>query len=179
MLHRDAHQTPRAARAAVPALTRLGAIALAAAAAVLMWAAPASATPDYPFAIDAALGVTCPRPNSRCLICHTTARGGQRTAEQPFAQSLKPYGLVRGEEGGVLMTALMQLPDDTDSDGDGVADKDELEGCGNPSGPELGFGPEYGCDGAHLAPVGGAARSVPVVLLSLAIAAVFVRPRRR
>jgi hypothetical protein len=136
----------------------------------------ARATPEYPFVLDAALETSCPRPLSRCLICHTTARGGQRTAVQPFAESLRDYGLTRGGDGTALQSALLALPDETDSDEDGVTDKDELVDCGNPSGEELGIGPEYGCDGAHLARV--ARSEAPLVLVALGVAGLVLRRRR-
>ena len=139
-----------------------------------MWPSLAGATPEYPLVIDNVLEVTCPRPNSRCLICHTTARGGQRTAEQSFVRELD--GLTRGKDPGALSEALRELDEDVDSDGDGVGDKEELRGCGNPSGEELGFGPEYGCDGAHLARE--ARGDAPLLLLATLLAGLFVRPRR-
>jgi hypothetical protein len=128
--------------------------------------------------LDASLQLAdpCPRPLSRCLICHTTARGGQRTAEQLFAITLRDYGLTRGNEGAALENALALLPEDTDSDGDGEPDKEELRGCGNPSGEELGIGPEYGCDGAHLAR--DLPSDAPLMLMALGAAAVLVRRRR-
>lgn len=135
----------------------------------------AHATPDYPLVIDATLEVSCPRPLSRCLICHTTARGGQRTAVQPLAQALRSYGLTRGNDVGALRGALQSLPEDAESDGDGVPDKEELRACGNPSGEELGFGPEYGCDGARLAP--HAPPDLPLAVVAAGVAAVIVRRR--
>lgn len=151
------------------------------AASLLISAVPgaALATPEYPGVIDGALQLAepCPRPLSRCLICHTTARGGQRTAEQLFAITLRGYGFTRGNEGTALQNALAMLPEATDSDGDGESDKDELRACGNPSGEELGIGPEYGCDGAHLArELPGDA---PLMLIALGVAGVIVRRRRR
>jgi hypothetical protein len=146
--------------------------------ALLVLAVPsvAVATPEYPQVIDATLGVSCPRPLSRCLICHTTARGGQRTAEQLFAQALKDYGLARGREGSTLQNALRMLPDETDSDEDDVPDKEELRVCGNPSGEELGIGPEYGCDGAHLAP--DSSSDTPQLLVALGVLLMVARRRR-
>lgn len=150
-------------------------------AALLISAVPskALATPEYPGVIDGSLQLPepCPRPLSRCLICHTTARGGQRTAEQLFAITLRDYGLTRGNEGAALQNALAMLPEATDSDGDGESDKDELRGCGNPSGEELGIGPEYGCDGAHLAR--DLPSDAPLMLIALGVAGVVVRRRRR
>ena len=111
----------------------------------------AHATPEYPLVIDTTFGTECPQL-TRCLICHTTARGGQSTARQPFARTLGRYGLNRGRDSGALQAALMALPDTTDSDSDGDPDLEELMVCGNPSGEDLGSGPQYGCDGAQLVP---------------------------
>jgi hypothetical protein len=124
-------------------------IALASAAAI--GAREAHATPEYPLVIDTTFGTECPQL-TRCLICHTTARGGQSTARQPFARTLGRYGLNRGRDSSALQAALMALPDTTDSDNDGDPDLEELMVCGNPSGEDLGSGPQYGCDGAQLVP---------------------------
>ena len=125
--------------------------ALAAAAAAAVGARDAGATPEYPLVIDTTFGTECPQL-TRCLICHTTARGGQSTARQPFARTLGRYGLNRGRDSSALQAALMALPDTTDSDDDGDPDLQELMVCGNPSGEDLGSGPQYGCDGAQLVP---------------------------
>lgn len=158
---------------------RLACVALAA----WTWSAPALATPEYPSVIDITLSVggntvRCPNPQSRCLICHTTARGGEGTAEQAFALQLGEFGLNRGNDASTLRTALGRLSETEDSDGDGTPDKEELRACGNPSGDSLGGGPEYGCDGAQLAPVtvqppGG------LGLLAFGVAALLVRLGRR
>lgn len=140
-------------------------------------AGDARATPEYPLVLDATFGTSCPNPNSRCVICHTSSRGGQATAVRPFATTLKGLGLNRGRDVGALQAALAMLPDTTDSDDDGAPDKDELMMCGNPSGDDLGAGPEYGCDGAHLARL-PASDDAPLALLSLLIASVIVRRRR-
>lgn len=137
----------------------------------------ALATPDYPLVLDATFGTQCPNPNSRCVICHTSARGGQATAVRPFATTLRPLGLTRGRDIGALQAALAALPDTTDSDDDGAPDKEELMMCGNPSGEDLGVGPEYGCDGASLAPA-RVGSDAPLGLLSLLVAATIVRRRR-
>lgn len=127
------------------------ALSLAFVAAAAIAARDADATPEYPLVIDTTFGTECPQL-TRCLICHTTARGGQSTARQPFARTLSRYGLNRGRDSGALQAALMALPDTTDSDDDGDPDLQELMVCGNPSGEDLGSGPQYGCDGAQLVP---------------------------
>ncbi|HTV24970.1 MAG TPA: hypothetical protein VMG12_40030 [Polyangiaceae bacterium] len=142
-------------------------------------AADAHATPEYPLVLDNFFQTSCPNPNSRCVICHTSSRGGQATAVRPFAQTLRPLGLNRGRDVAALQGALAALPDTTDSDEDGAPDKEELMMCGNPSGDDLGAGPEYGCDGAHLAPLPARSSDAPVALLSLFVASVIVWRRRR
>jgi hypothetical protein len=139
----------------------------------------AQATPEYPLVLDATFGTSCPNPNSRCVICHTSARGGQATAVRPFARTLRGYGLSRGRDPGLLQQALALLPDATDSDDDGTPDKEELMVCGNPSGEDLGAGPEYGCDGAHLsARLPSPNDDAPLALVALLVAGAIVRRRR-
>jgi uncharacterized protein (TIGR03382 family) len=151
--------------------------------AVWTWSGPALATPEYPSVIDAVLSmgaptpVRCPNPQSRCLICHTTSRGGEGTAEQAFALQLGEYGLNRGNDSGTLRSALGRLSETEDSDGDGTPDKEELRACGNPSGDSLGGAPEYGCDGAQLVPVTEAPGGVG--LLAFGVATLLVRLGRR
>lgn len=134
-------------------------------------------TPEYPVAVDIIIGTSCPYPNSRCLMCHTTARGGQGTASQPFALELRDYGLNRGRDAALLQAAMTALPDAQDSDRDGEPDKEELSRCGNPSGEDLGIGPEYGCDGARLAPHAGSGESALFGVV-LAIGALALARRR-
>jgi hypothetical protein len=138
-------------------------------------AGEAHATPEYPLVLDMTFGTSCPNPNSRCVICHTSARGGQATAVRPFARTLRRYGLNRGRDAGLLQQALMQLPDTTDSDDDGTPDTEELMLCGNPSGGDLGAGPEYGCDGAQLVAPSSSPGDAPLALISLFVASVIVR----
>jgi hypothetical protein len=107
----------------------------------------AAASENYPAIIDRQTGVQCPRPLTRCRICHDSAAGGEGTANQPFALALKMnYGLSGGKAGRELARALQNLPDDLDTDEDGTPDLEELAGCMNPSGPELSAGPGYGCN---------------------------------
>jgi len=123
---------------------------------VLAMTSLARATPQYPAALDAELmlAVGCPDPLSRCLICHTTAAGG-KTAFQAFALTLRDNGFYRPNDPNGLRATLrlLALPaNNPDSDGDGVTDLDELRQCRNPSGGEFDSVPEYGCDGARVAP---------------------------
>jgi hypothetical protein len=108
----------------------------------------ARASENYPAIVDRQLGVECPRPIARCRICHDSAAGGEGTANQLFALTLKmDYGLSGGKAGRELAAALQMLPDELDTDGDGTPDKEELMTCMNPSGPELSEGPGFGCVG--------------------------------
>lgn len=134
-------------------------------------AAPALASGNYPAALERFSGIDgrCPRRQQRCLICHSTAAGGEGTADQPFAQTLEELvGFSDGEAARRLNDALIELRDelpeldtngdgvaDVDSDGDGISDLDELAACMNPSGEEFSDPPAFGCDGAHLAPLSG------------------------
>jgi len=94
------------------------------------WLGLAQATPEYPSVIDATLGVSCGQPASRCLICHTTARGGQGTAEQAFVRYLgDTFNFNRGHDANALRSALTRLDATHDSDGDGEPDKQELLDC--------------------------------------------------
>lgn len=141
----------------------------------------ASATPEYPVVLDSFLRMRDPSHTdcdqlTRCLICHTTTRGGQATAVRSFAQTLRRYGLTRGRDASTLLSALAQLPATTDSDDDGFSDIDELTICGNPSGADIGSGPQYGCDGAQLVPARSA--DLPLALLALVAAGWIVQLRR-
>jgi hypothetical protein len=172
MIFIEATPHRRRARVSTP---RRWAAALVTAVLVPCAARDALATPEYPLVIDATFGTDCPQL-SRCLICHTSAKGGQSTAVQPFAQTLRRYGLARGHDGGALQAALAALPAMTDSDADGTPDKDELMACGNPSGDDLGDGPEYGCDGAHLA--ARLPEDAPLGVIALLVAGLIVRRRQ-
>jgi hypothetical protein len=141
----------------------------------------AAATPEYPIVLDSYLRMRDPSHTNcdqltRCLICHTTTRGGQATAVRPFASTLRMYGLNRGRDSAALLSALAQLPPMTDSDDDGLADIDELTICGNPSGADIGSGPQYGCDGAQLVPARSA--NLPLAFLALVAAGLIVQLRR-
>jgi hypothetical protein len=149
--------------------------------AIASWLGTAAATPEYPGVIDATVGMSCGAPASRCLICHTTARGGQGTAEQPFVRHLRTLGLTHGHDASALRNAINLLDENWDSDGDTEPDKKELRECGNPSGDDLGAGPEYGCDGAQLVTAAAARRSSSSALgvLALGLAGVLVHFARR
>ena len=128
----------------------------------------AQASPNYPDIIDMQLGTDCASP-TRCLICHISAAGGEGTAKKPFAVTLQSYGLSKGKSGRQLTMALMGLPDDVDSDGDGTTDKEEMLTCRNPSGAEISEGPGFGCGAELVAPPSGT--DGPLLLISLGASA--------
>lgn len=138
---------------------------------------PASASPNYPAILDRQEGVDCPRPLTRCLICHDTAAGGEGTANRPFARALvEDYGLSGGKAGRELAMAIERLPDDVDTDGDGTPDQEELALCMNPSGGELSEGPGFGCSLRVLAQQERPEPSAPWLLVP---ALLVLRCRRR
>jgi len=151
---------------------------LSAAAACLQLEARASE--NYPAILDRQLGVECPRPIARCRICHDSAAGGEGTANQLFALTLKmDYGLSGGKAGRELAMALQMLPAELDTDGDGAPDKEELMSCMNPSGPELSEGPGFGCVG-QLAPASPhTSLSGSLAVLSLGLSWVLMRSAAR
>lgn len=142
---------------------------------------PAAASDNYPAIMDRQLGVECPRPLTRCLVCHTTASGGEGTAIQPFAETLRLYGAREGRAGRELALALAALPAEVDTDADGSPDQEELARCGNPSGAELGVGPGFGCGGASIAglPKSGTGRAAGAACWGLLLAAVWRRGASR
>lgn len=157
---------------------RLGrwAAALALGAVVPCGLAPSAAgSENYPAILDRQKGVDCPRPLTRCLICHDSAAGGEGSANRPFARALvEEYGLSGGKAGRELAMAIERLPDDVDTDGDGTPDQEELGLCMNPSGGELSEGPGFGC-GLREPP----RRSGPIAAWLLVPALAVVRRRSR
>src|SRR5688572_26556632 len=147
---------------------------------VLALTSLARATPQYPAALDAELLTDCPDPLSRCLICHTTAAGG-KTAFQPFALTLRDNGFYRPNDPNGLRATLrlLALPaNNPDSDDDGVTDLDELRQCRNPSGGEFDSVPEYGCDGARVAPPSDRWGMAAALLLTSILGGALVRRAR-
>lgn len=123
--------------------------------ALLFWAGPAFARPEYAEGIQKQLDLDCTPP---CWLCHATANGGD-TPNKPFALSMVRAGLTaKGPEAAIQ--AILDAKGtamDVDSDGDGKNDAQELKDQTNPNihpdnGDEtLSCGPAYGC-GARVAP---------------------------
>lgn len=129
------------------------------------------ATSEFPAVIADVSGMPC---TPTCNICHGSAGGGGPMATE-FGMALADCGMHAGDAAS-LRDALGTLESDgTDSDGDGVADLDELAAGSDPSGgPEFcaGPAPTYGCV-SHL-------RSAPAGALAiLAMAAAILRRQRK
>ena len=143
-------------------------------------AAPASATPNFPAAIQSDLMLSAA---PACTICHSTNAGGEGTVTQPFGISMRAAGLVQYDVASLDAALATLKKNETSSVGDGVPDITKLEEGKDPNVPLNGsFGPvepSYGC-GATVAgrPLPGAS-AVWSVVGGLGLAIVLARVRRR
>jgi hypothetical protein len=110
-----------------------------------------------------------------CTLCHAD----EGSVSTPFGRALVQRGLV-GKDPGTLSAALDRMrADGTDSDGDGAEDLDELSWGRDPNVPDLPSEPEvppptYGCAMRR-----DSARDRPSMVVSLALAVLYSRRRRR
>ena len=149
--------------------------------AVALFSGEASASEGYPAALreDLALGYA-----PACTLCHAGADdAGMPAADTPFARSMMARGLLGGDDLASLASALSAMRrDDTDSDGDGATDLDELSWGGDPNTPDLPAGtseesaePRYGCAvSPETSP-----RESPRAFVGLLMAAAYVAVRRK
>ncbi len=110
----------------------------------LLTAAGAHASHDYPRQIHDkySLGYT-----PECTMCHATNECGTGTVVTDFGLALIAFG-AKGKDAASLDDALdADSIRHWDSDGDGMADIDEVAHGTDPSGPALGrvAGPKHGC----------------------------------
>lgn len=130
-------------------------------------AANASAMPTFPSEIQTHLHLSYA---PQCTLCHGSISGGGPVV-QPFGDAMLAAGLtVSG--GSSLTNALDKLAqENSDSDGDGIPDIDELKTGTNPNPDKTAL--KYGC-GAKIAPGTPMGWQVPIIAL---IATVLFRRR--
>lgn len=98
--------------------------------AALLGAASASASSNFPAAVQSDLGLSS---TPACDLCHFNGQTGMGTVTTPVGKALKARGCAASSASS-LATALTRLTTDkTDSDGDGMSDVDELKTGRNPN----------------------------------------------
>jgi hypothetical protein len=99
--------------------------------AALLSALPAKASPAYPEALAAQLGLSCPPV---CTLCHDTMAGGAATVNTRFGIEVRARRRLVSGNTELLFQVMTQLEaDGTDSDGDGTGDVAELKAGTNPN----------------------------------------------
>lgn len=147
--------------------------------AALLWNAAGSASPSYPGVIQNELGMACP---PACTLCHTTARGGNLTANAPFGVATRQAGLdcCKPDELSEILGSLEQQL--VDSDEDGVADVAELRENSDPNSDAVPIACVPSGDPGGCSLRAGAPESRPEAVLataSLALLCALPRARKR
>jgi hypothetical protein len=93
----------------------------------------ARASESYPEAIERALGTPCP---PACTTCHTSASGGELTANTPVGISSRRAGLKCCDTSGLFDVLATLEANGTDSDTDGTPDIEELRAGTDPNALE-------------------------------------------
>lgn len=154
---------------------------LASVAAALLSPAVARATPDFPAAMAADLGVSC---TPQCNVCHTNNSGGAGTITKPFGRQMQSYGLVKYDQASLASALGKMTSNNIDTNCDGLIDTDELKACKDPNanvqcdgGASASTGDVvlYGCGASP----GGPGSSAPAFAALLVAGALVARARRR
>lgn len=133
---------------------------------VLAWAAPASATPNFPQAVAGHLGLAS-APG--CTLCHA-GTPGRGTVTTPFGQTLRSRGAAAYDQAALERALDALAAERKDSDKDGTPDIDELRAGGDPNAAagEEPVTPEYGVACAASPRGGGSAWSFAWILAPFA-----------
>jgi len=119
---------------------------------------PLHATPNFPSVVAQHLGLA---KSPDCTLCHVgTPQAG--TANTPFAFSMRQRGLQKNDVGSLTGALDALAGEQTDSDGDGFPDIDEIKKGWDPNVPSLADGgvdpnaarpqvlnPTYGCSASR------------------------------
>jgi MYXO-CTERM domain-containing protein len=89
---------------------------------LILWSSRASASPGYPAVFDSMLGLPC---EPTCDVCHVN-RTGFATANTLLGRSMRKAGLKCCDDENLQAIIDELSRSGHDSDGDGVADMDEL-----------------------------------------------------
>lgn len=139
--------------------------------------ANASATPNFPPAIQSDLGLSY---NPECALCHLGGKTGGGTVTTPFGRSARARGMV-AEDAAVLNAVLQQMKGErVDSDADGIPDIQELIEGTDPNAPANDtIGPQgFGCVG-RVAPGRDLPGALPLLGLVFPALVLLARSRRR
>lgn len=147
---------------------------------VALTAASASATPNFPKAVQAKLSLGA---EPACTLCHAgpTQRG---TVTTPFGASMRARGLAAYDEASLGRAIDALRGEKRDSDGDGKPDVDELTAGEDPNagagraGDDAALVPEYGCSAAPARPTPGLSPLAALAALAL-VAWWAIRARRQ
>lgn len=107
-------------------------VVLAGAALTASWAVPAHASTAYAYMLATAFEF-----GGGCTACHTSDAGGLGTVTKPFGRTLMRLGLKADDTQSLEAAVTALSTSDEDSDGDTIADFDELSPEGDPNDPEV------------------------------------------